>query len=180
MNSVLYPLLATVAAYLIGSLSFAVIVSRVMGLNDPRTYGSKNPGATNVLRSGSKAAAVVTLLLDAVKGWLPVAAIQWWGQPYGLGEGTMALAGFAAFIGHLYPVFFKFVGGKGVATAMGVLVATSGWLALATGLTWLIVAYAFRYSSLASLVAALFAPAYYAFGDGVAWITDRNLLLSTA
>jgi glycerol-3-phosphate acyltransferase PlsY len=172
--------LATVAAYLIGSLSFAVIVSRVMGLNDPRTYGSKNPGATNVLRSGSKAAAVVTLLLDAVKGWLPVAAIQWWGQPYGLGEGTMALAGFAAFIGHLYPVFFKFVGGKGVATAMGVLVATSGWLALATGLTWLIVAYAFRYSSLASLVAALFAPAYYAFGDGVAWITDRNLLLSTA
>ncbi|NBX20528.1 MAG: glycerol-3-phosphate acyltransferase, partial [Betaproteobacteria bacterium] len=96
MNSVLYPLLATVAAYLIGSLSFAVIVSRVMGLNDPRTYGSKNPGATNVLRSGSKAAAVVTLLLDAVKGWLPVAAIQWWGQPYGLGEGTMALAGFAA------------------------------------------------------------------------------------
>jgi glycerol-3-phosphate acyltransferase PlsY len=180
LNSVLYPLLATVAAYLIGSLSFAVIVSRVMGLNDPRTYGSKNPGATNVLRSGSKAAAVVTLLLDAVKGWLPVAAIQWWGQPYGLGEGTMALAGFAAFVGHLYPVFFKFVGGKGVATAMGVLVATSGWLALATGLTWLIVAYAFRYSSLASLVAALFAPAYYAFGDGVAWVTDRNLLLSTA
>jgi glycerol-3-phosphate acyltransferase PlsY len=180
LNSVLYPLLATVAAYLIGSLSFAVIVSRVMGLNDPRTYGSKNPGATNVLRSGSKAAAVVTLLLDAVKGWLPVAAIQWWGQPYGLGEGTMALAGFAAFIGHLYPVFFKFVGGKGVATALGVLVATSGWLALATGLTWLIVAYAFRYSSLASLVAALFAPAYYAFGDGVAWATDRNLLLSTA
>ena len=180
MNSVLYPLLATLAAYLIGSLSFAVIVSRVMGLNDPRTYGSKNPGATNVLRSGSKAAAVVTLLLDAVKGWLPVAAIQWWGQPYGLGEGSMALAGFAAFIGHLYPVFFRFVGGKGVATALGVLVATSGWLALATGLTWLIVAYAFRYSSLASLVAALFAPAYYAFGDGVAWVTDRNLLLSTA
>jgi len=180
LNSVLYPLLATVAAYLIGSLSFAVIVSRVMDLNDPRTYGSKNPGATNVLRSGSKAAAVVTLLLDAVKGWLPVAAIQWWGQPYGLGEGTMALAGFAAFIGHLYPVFFKFVGGKGVATALGVLVATSGWLALATGLTWLIVAYAFRYSSLASLVAALFAPAYYAFGDGVAWATDRSLLTSTA
>nr|WP_315465686.1 glycerol-3-phosphate 1-O-acyltransferase PlsY [uncultured Rhodoferax sp.] len=179
-STFLFPILAGILAYLIGSLSFAVIVSRVMGLNDPRTYGSKNPGATNVLRSGSKAAAAVTLLLDAVKGWLPVAAIQWWGQPYGLGEGTMALAGFAAFIGHLYPVFFKFVGGKGVATALGVLVATSGWLALATGLTWLIVAYAFRYSSLASLVAALFAPAYYAFGDGVAWVTDRNLLLSTA
>jgi glycerol-3-phosphate acyltransferase PlsY len=176
----LFPVFAAVLAYLIGSLSFAVIVSRVMGLNDPRTYGSKNPGATNVLRSGSKAAAVITLLLDAVKGWLPVAAIQWWGQPYGLGEGSMALAGFAAFIGHLYPVFFKFEGGKGVATALGVLVATSGWLALATGLTWLVVAYAFRYSSLASLVAALFAPAYYAFGDGVAWVADRNLLLSTA
>ena len=176
----LIPVAVVLASYLLGSLSFAVIVSRLMGLNDPRSYGSKNPGATNVLRSGSKKAAILTLLLDAFKGWLPVAAIQWWGQPYGLGEGTMALAGFAAFIGHLYPVFFKFVGGKGVATAMGVLVATSGWLALATGLTWLIVAYAFRYSSLASLVAALFAPAYYAFGDGVAWITDRNLLLSTA
>lgn len=180
VNSVLYPALVTLAAYLVGSLSFAVIVSRVMGLNDPRSYGSKNPGATNVLRSGSKAAAVLTLLLDAVKGWLPVAAIQWWGQPYGLGEGSMALAGFAAFIGHLYPVFFKFKGGKGVATALGVLVGTSGWLALATGLTWLIVAYAFRYSSLAALIAALFAPAYYAFGDGVAWVADRNLMLSTA
>jgi glycerol-3-phosphate acyltransferase PlsY len=180
LNSVLYPLLATVAAYLIGSLSFAVIVSRVMGLNDPRTYGSKNPGATNVLRSGSKAAAAVTLLLDAVKGWLPVAAIQWWGQPYGLGEGTMALAGLAAFLGHLYPVFFKFVGGKGVATALGVLVATSGWLGLATGLTWIIVAYFFRYSSLASLLAAVFAPVYYIFGNGVAWAMDKNLLMSTA
>lgn len=180
LNSVLYPLLATVAAYLIGSLSFAVIVSRVMGLNDPRTYGSKNPGATNVLRSGSKAAAAVTLLLDAVKGWLPVAAIQWWGQPFGLGEGTMALAGLAAFLGHLYPVFFKFVGGKGVATALGVLVATSGWLGLATGLTWIIVAYFFRYSSLASLLAAVFAPVYYIFGNGVAWAMDKNLLMSTA
>ncbi len=180
LNSVLYPLLATVAAYLIGSLSFAVIVSRVMGLNDPRTYGSKNPGATNVLRSGSKAAAAVTLLLDAVKGWLPVAAIQWWGQPYGLGEGTMALAGLAAFLGHLYPVFFKFVGGKGVATALGVLVATSGWLGLATALTWIIVAYFFRYSSLASLLAAVFAPVYYIFGNGVAWAMDKNLLMSTA
>lgn len=179
MYSVVNPLLATVAAYLIGSLSFAVIVSRVMGLSDPRTYGSKNPGATNVLRSGSKAAAVATLLLDAVKGWLPVAAIGWWGRPYGMGEGTMALAGLAAFLGHLYPVFFKFVGGKGVATAMGVLVATNVWLALATGATWLIVAYAFRYSSLAALVAALFAPVYYVFGGGLAWVADRNLLVST-
>lgn len=180
MNSVLYPLLATVAAYLIGSLSFAVIVSRVMGLNDPRTYGSKNPGATNVLRSGSKAAAVVTLLLDAIKGWLPVVAVQWWGAPYGLGEGTVALVGLAAFLGHLYPVFFKFVGGKGVATALGVLVGVSGWLGLAVGLTWLIIAYFFRYSSLASLVAALFAPAYYAFGNQVAWAMDKAVLMSIA
>ena len=180
MNSLLSLVLVAVAAYLVGSLSFAVIVSRVMGLNDPRTYGSKNPGATNVLRSGSKAAAVATLLLDAVKGWLPVAAVQWWGQPYGLGEGAMAVAGLAAFLGHLFPVYFRFAGGKGVATALGVLVATSGWLAFATGLTWLIVAYAFRYSSLAALVAALFAPAYYAFGDGVAWVADGSLLLSTS
>ena len=175
----LYPALATIAAYLIGSLSFAVIVSRVMGLNDPRTYGSKNPGATNVLRSGSKAAAVVTLLLDALKGWLPVVAVKGWGEPYGLGEGTMALAGLAAFLGHLFPVFFRFVGGKGVATALGVLVATSGWLGLAVGLTWLIMAYFFRYSSLASLVAAVFAPVYYVFGNGVAWAMDKSLLLST-
>jgi acyl phosphate:glycerol-3-phosphate acyltransferase len=179
LNSVLYPLLATVAAYLVGSLSFAVIVSRVMGLSDPRTFGSKNPGATNVLRSGSKLAAVLTLLLDAVKGWLPVVAVKWWGQPYGLEEGTMALVGLAAFLGHLFPVFFRFVGGKGVATALGVLVATSGWLGLATMLTWLIIAYFFRYSSLASLVAAVFAPVYYIFGDGVAWLMDKNLLLST-
>ncbi|MDR7307898.1 glycerol-3-phosphate 1-O-acyltransferase PlsY [Rhodoferax saidenbachensis] len=180
MNSVaaFYPALAALAGYLVGSLSFAVIVSRVMGLNDPRTYGSKNPGATNVLRSGSKAAAIVTLLLDALKGWLPVMAVAWWGKPYGLEEGTMALVGLAAFLGHLYPVFFRFVGGKGVATAMGVIVATSGWLGLAVGLTWLIIAYAFRYSSLASLVAAVFAPVYYAFGDGVAWVMDKSLLLS--
>lgn len=180
LNSVLYPLLATVAAYLIGSLSFAVIVSRVMGLNDPRTYGSKNPGATNVLRSGSKAAAIVTLLLDALKGWVPVVAVKWWGEPYGLGEGTMALVGLAAFLGHLFPIFFRFVGGKGVATALGVLVGVSGWLGLATGLTWLIIAFFFRYSSLASLVAALFAPAYYAFGDGVAWSMEKSLLLAVS
>jgi acyl phosphate:glycerol-3-phosphate acyltransferase len=179
LNSVLYPLLATVAAYLVGSLSFAVIVSRVMGLNDPRTFGSKNPGATNVLRSGSKLAAVITLLLDAAKGWFPVVAVKWWGQPYGLEEGTMALVGLAAFLGHLFPVFFRFVGGKGVATALGVLMATSGWLGLATMLTWLIIAYFFRYSSLASLVAAIFAPVYYIFGDGAAWLMDKNLLLST-
>lgn len=175
-----YPVLATVAAYLVGSLSFAVIVSRVMGLNDPRTYGSKNPGATNVLRSGSKAAAVVTLLLDAFKGWLPVMLVKWFGEPYGLGDGTVALVGLAAFVGHLFPVFFRFVGGKGVATALGVLLAISWVLGLATGATWLIVAYALRYSSLASLVATLFAPVYYIFGDGLAWAMDKSILLAIA
>ena len=175
-----YPWLAVVAGYLIGSLSFAVIVSRTMGLNDPRTYGSKNPGATNVLRSGNKAAAVVTLLLDAFKGWLPVMLVKWYGPAYGLGDGTMAMVGLAAFVGHLFPVFFRFVGGKGVATALGVLLATSWMLGLATGATWLIIAYFFRYSSLASLVAALFAPIYYIFGDGVVWVMDKSIVLSTA
>ena len=175
---ILYPLLATVAAYLVGSLSFAVIVSRAMGLNDPRTYGSKNPGATNVLRSGSKAAAIVTLLLDALKGWLPVVLVKWFGEPYGLGDGTVAFVGLAAFLGHLFPVFFRFVGGKGVATALGVLVGISGVLGLAVGASWLIIAFFFRYSSLASLVAAVFAPVYYVFGDGVAWPMDRSILLS--
>ena len=168
MNA-LYPLLAVVAAYLIGSLSFAVIVSRVMGLNDPRTYGSGNPGATNVLRSGSKAAAAVTLLLDAVKGWLPVVLVKWLGADLGLGDGTVALVGLAAFLGHLYPVFFGFVGGKGVATALGVLLGISGWLGLATALTWLIVAVFFRYSSLAALIASVFAPVYYVLCSGLVW-----------
>jgi acyl phosphate:glycerol-3-phosphate acyltransferase len=174
----IYPLLATLAAYLTGSLSFAVIVSRAMGLSDPRSYGSKNPGATNVLRSGSKAAAVVTLLLDAVKGWLPVVLVRLFGQPYGLGDGSVALVGLAAFLGHLYPVFFGFKGGKGVATAAGVLLGISGWLGLATLLTWLIMAVFFRYSSLASLAAAVFAPLYYLLGDRVAWYADRSILLA--
>ena len=176
----LFPLLATVAAYLLGSLSFGVIVSRVMGLNDPRTFGSKNPGATNVLRSGSKAAAIVTLLLDAAKGWLPVVLVKWFGQPYGLGEGTLALVGLAAFLGHLYPVFFRFQGGKGVATALGVLLGFSGWLALATVLTFAIIVFFFRYVSLASIVAAVFAPAYYLLGNGVVWQASHASLLVVA
>ena len=173
-----FPAIAALAGYLIGSLSFAVIVSRVMGLNDPRTFGSKNPGATNVLRSGSKTAAIVTLLLDAAKGWLPVLLVKWFGKPYGLDEGTVAMVGLAAFVGHLYPVFFKFVGGKGVATALGVLLGISGILGLATVLTWVIMAYFFRYSSLASLTAALFAPLYYVFGNGVAWYMSTEILLA--
>jgi acyl phosphate:glycerol-3-phosphate acyltransferase len=160
---------AVLASYLAGSLSFAVIVSRLMGLNDPRSYGSKNPGATNVLRSGSKKAAILTLLLDALKGWLPVALVLAFGQPHGLGPGVAALAGLAAFLGHLYPVFFGFQGGKGVATAVGVLVGVNGWLALATVGTFAIVVYFSRYVSLASMVAAVFAPVFYLFGDGVAW-----------
>jgi acyl phosphate:glycerol-3-phosphate acyltransferase len=173
-----YPVLAALAAYLIGSLSFAVIVSRVMGLNDPRTYGSKNPGATNVLRSGSRAAAIVTLLLDAAKGWLPVLLLRRYGPPYGLEEGSLALAGLAAFLGHLYPVYFRFQGGKGVATALGVLFGLDWILGLATALTWVIIAFFFRYSSLASLVAAVFAPVYYIFGNGLAWNMEGPILLS--
>lgn len=175
-----YPLLATVAAYLIGSLSFAVLVSRVMGLNDPRTYGSKNPGATNVLRSGNKAAAVVTLLLDALKGWLPVVAVKLWGDAWGLGDGTVALVGLAAFLGHLFPVFFRFQGGKGVATAAGVILAFEPWLGLASLATWLIMAFFFRYSSLASIVTAVFAPFFYLFGDRVAWNAPGVVVLSLA
>ena len=175
-----YPVLATIAAYLLGSLSFAVIVSRAMGLSDPRTYGSKNPGATNVLRSGSKAAAVVTLAFDALKGWLPVVLVRWHGAPYGLEEGTVAAVGLAAFLGHLWPVFFRFQGGKGVATAAGVLLGISGWLGLATLATWVIIAFFFRYSSLASLVAAVFAPFFYVLGGGLAWYTDARVGLAIA
>lgn len=172
------PLAAVLVGYLIGSLSFAVIVSRVMGLNDPRTFGSKNPGATNVLRSGSKGAAIATLLLDAAKGWLPVMLVKWYGRPYGLEEGTMAMVGLAAFVGHLYPVFFRFVGGKGVATALGVLVGTSWILGLAVGVTWLVMAYLFRFSSLASLTAAVLAPVFYILGDGAAWYLNKGVLLA--
>ena len=176
----LFPIAAAIVGYLVGSLSFAVIVSRVMGLNDPRTYGSKNPGATNVLRSGSKAAAVITLLLDALKGWLPVVLVKYFGKPYGLEDGTLAMVGLAAFVGHLFPVFFGFQGGKGVATALGVLLGFSGVLGLATAASWLIIAYFFRYSSLASLVAAVFAPVYYVFGDGLAWYLEKSILLAVS
>ncbi|KPU92729.1 glycerol-3-phosphate acyltransferase [Variovorax paradoxus] len=171
-------LIAIVASYLLGSLSFAVIVSRALGMADPRSYGSKNPGATNVLRSGNKGAALATLLLDAVKGWVPVFVIRHWGAQWGLDDGVAAVAGVAAFLGHLYPVFFGFQGGKGVATAAGVLVGIAPWLGLATGATWLIIAVFFRYSSLSSLVAAFFAPAYYLIGGGIAWPLSRTALVA--
>ncbi len=155
-----YPAAATLAAYLIGSLWFAVIVSRLMGLHDPRTYGSGNPGATNVLRSGNRRAAILTLALDALKGYLPAMLVAQLGPRYGLREGTLAMVGLAAFLGHLWPVFFHFKGGKGVATAAGVLLGIEPWLGLATLATWVIIALFFRYSSLAAIVAALFAPFY--------------------
>jgi len=177
----LYPVLATVAAYLIGSLSFAVIVSRVMGLNDPRTYGSGNPGATNVLRSGNKAAALLTLVFDALKGFVPVVLVDQFGARFGLHEGTTALVALAAFLGHVWPVFFRFQGGKGVATAAGVLLGINPWLGLATLATWLIVAAFFRYSSLAAIVAAVFAPFYqlliWGGGPTAIAITVMGLLL---
>ena len=176
----LHPLMATLLAYLMGSLSFAVVVSRFMGLADPRTYGSNNPGATNVLRSGNKVAALLTLLLDAVKGWLPVYAVVHFGAAYGLGQGSVALVALAAFVGHVWPVFFRFKGGKGVATAAGVLTGIEPILGLATLATWLIVAYFSRYSSLAALASALFAPAYYFLGHRVAWYVDNRVLLAVA
>jgi len=170
----------TVAAYLMGSLSFAVIVSRVMGLHDPRTYGSQNPGATNVLRSGNKQAAVATLLLDALKGYFPVLLVKWFGPDFGLDDRAVALVAISAFIGHLWPVFFGFKGGKGVATAAGILFGVEPLLGLATMATWVIVAFFFRYSSLAALAASLFAPAYYLFGDQLAWQTSQAELLALA
>ena len=160
LQSTIFPLLAAIAGYLIGSLSFAVIVSRAMGLSDPRSYGSGNPGATNVLRSGNKLAAVLTLVLDALKGFVPVLLVNLFGERFGLGEGTAALVGLGAFLGHLWPVFFKFEGGKGVATALGVILALNWQLGLATLGTWLIIAYFSRYSSLAAMVSAAFAPFY--------------------
>lgn len=171
-----YSIGAALLAYLVGSLSFAVIVSKAFGLEDPRSYGSKNPGATNVLRSGSKKAAIATLLLDGFKGWLPVVLVKWFGADYGLGEGTVAAVALAAFLGHLYPVFFKFKGGKGVATAAGVLLGVSWILGLAVLATWLLVAYVSRYSSLAALAAAVLAPAYYLLGDRGPWYVDKSIL----
>jgi acyl phosphate:glycerol-3-phosphate acyltransferase len=156
----MYNLLVAVAAYLIGSISFAVIVSAVMGLDDPRSYGSGNPGATNVLRSGNKKAAILTLIGDAFKGWLAVWLAAHFGPRFGLGETAVALAAIAVFLGHLYPVFFRFQGGKGVATAAGVLLAVNPMLGGLTLLTWLIVAFFTRYSSLAALAAAVFAPLF--------------------
>ena len=153
-------LVFVVCAYLLGSVSFAVLMSKVFGLADPRTYGSGNPGATNVLRSGKKAAAALTLLGDAAKGWLAVFLAIRFASHDDQSLMLVALVALAVFIGHVFPVFLKFKGGKGVATALGVLLALSVWMGLAVLLTWLLVAVVFRYSSLAALVAAIAAPVF--------------------
>jgi glycerol-3-phosphate acyltransferase PlsY len=160
-------LAALLGGYLLGSVSFAVVVSRLFGLADPRSYGSGNPGATNVLRSGSKAAALLTLLGDALKGALAVWLVRHFGPQFGLGEATAAWAGAAAFIGHLYPVFFRFQGGKGVATFLGVLWLINPWLGLAACGLWLLVAVLFRYSSAASICAAVVSPFVQAAIGGI-------------
>jgi len=153
-------LLFIAVAYLLGSLSFAVIVSRAMRLPDPRRYGSGNPGATNVLRSGRKSAAVLTLLGDALKGWAAVVLARMLAPQFGLDDGVVLLCALAVFIGHLFPLYFRFQGGKGVATALGVLVGLNPWLGLACLATWLFMAGVFRISSLAALTTAVLAPVY--------------------
>ena len=160
MPGFLAPLVAIVLAYGVGSVSFAVIFSRLMGLADPRSYGSGNPGATNVLRSGHKGAAVLTLVFDVLKGYVPVVVALLAQERFGLGGQTVALVGLAAFLGHLWPVFFRFQGGKGVATAAGVLLALNPLLGLATLASWALVVGFMRYVSLGSIVAAVFAPFY--------------------
>jgi glycerol-3-phosphate acyltransferase PlsY len=174
-------LIAVLGAYLIGSVSFAVVVSRLMGLADPRTYGSGNPGATNVLRTGNKRAALLTLLGDALKGAVAVLLVQAAAPRFGIGEVTVALAALAVFVGHLFPVFHRFQGGKGVATAAGVLMALHPVVGGGVLLTWLIIAFFFRYSSLAALVSAVFAPFWHSllfgFDAAAAAIAAMSALL---
>jgi glycerol-3-phosphate acyltransferase PlsY len=175
----LLSLAVALIAYLIGSIPFAVVVSRVMGLKDPRTFGSGNPGATNVLRTGNKKAALLTLLGDALKGWVVVWAVN---GPLrtatGLDVEVTCLAALGVFLGHLFPLYLKFKGGKGVATALGVLLGLQPALGLAVAATWIIVAYATRYSSLAAIMAAVFAPLYYLFGGNIAWPLEPMLALT--
>jgi glycerol-3-phosphate acyltransferase PlsY len=175
LNLIFLAAVLTIVSYLLGSIPFAVLMSKAFGLADPRTYGSGNPGATNVLRSGKKAAAALTLLGDAGKGWLAVMLARYFG-PYDEGHLTlMALAGLAVFLGHVFPVFLRFKGGKGVATALGVLLGFNFILGLAVLATWFLVAYLFRYSSLAALVAAASAPLYGVFPI----FLQNKLLLAT-
>lgn len=174
-------LLFIAVAYLIGSLSFAVIVSRAMRLPDPRSFGSGNPGATNVLRTGRKTAAALTLLGDALKGWVAVVLARTLAPAFGLDDSVVLLCALAVFIGHLFPVFFGFKGGKGVATALGVLVGLNPWLGLACLATWLLIAAVSRISSLAALITAALAPLYawllMGWGDTVVAVLVITLLL---
>lgn len=149
-------IIAVIVAYLFGSVSSAVIICKIMGLPDPRTQGSKNPGATNVMRIGGKKAAALTLAGDVLKGIIPVVLARW----FGLTDSALAAVTFAAFIGHLFPVFFRFEGGKGVATLLGCLIGLSPLSAALWGATWLTVAKLSRYSSLSSLTASILAPLY--------------------
>lgn len=162
MATSLLPLITVLGAYLLGSVPFAMISSRLFGLADPRSYGSGNPGATNVLRSGNKKAALLTLIGDAFKGWLAVYLARY----YGLSEILIGLVALAVFAGHLFPIFLKFKGGKGVATAAGVLLALDPLLGLAVLATWLLVAFVSRYSSLAAIVAAAMAPVWQILMQG--------------
>jgi len=156
-----------VAAYLIGSISFAVVTSRLFGLPDPHSYGSRNPGATNVLRTGNKAAAALTLVGDGAKGWLAVFMAQTLGPSFGVAEWTVPAVALAVFVGHLFPVFHGFAGGKGVATAAGVVFALDWPLGLALGALWVVMALGFKISSLAALTTAALLPlgAFYVFGN---------------
>jgi len=174
MPAALTVALAAVFSYLLGSVSFAIVVSRVMRLPDPRSYGSKNPGATNVLRTGRKAAAVLTLAGDAGKGWLAV----WLAQVLTGDALAIAVAGLAAFLGHLYPAFYRFRGGKGVATAAGALLGFNVWLGAGALVTWAVIAAFFRFASLASIVAALFAAFYAWWLFGVQPVTGAVLAMS--
>ncbi|MGG4603558.1 glycerol-3-phosphate 1-O-acyltransferase PlsY [Paenalcaligenes sp. Me131] len=162
-------ILTALIAYLLGSLPFAVIVSKFMGLADPRSFGSGNPGATNVLRTGNKKAAIYTLLGDMLKGVVAVLLAQYAVRYWGLSTGLPGIAALAAFLGHIFPCTLKFKGGKGVATALGVLLALNIWLGLLTAATWLVVFYASRYSSLSALTAAVLSPMYYFLGAGTLW-----------
>ncbi len=168
-------IVATAGSYLLGSVSFAVVISRLFGLADPRSYGSGNPGATNVLRSGSKVAAALTLLGDAAKGAIAVWLVRAIGLQFGVDEFGVALAALAAFVGHLYPVFFGFKGGKGVATFLGALVALNFNAGLLACAAWLVVALVFRYSSLSSLCAAVVAPLALLWLTGAA---DASLVIA--
>src|SRR6267378_6095840 len=165
-------------AYLVGSLSFAIIVSRAFGLPDPRSYGSRNPGATNVLRMGKKLAALLTLIGDGGKGWLAVFLAARYAAGYGVDATGVAACAFAVFLGHIFPVFFRFRGGKGVSTAGGILLAIHPWLGLATFATWIVIALLFRYSSLAAVVAAIFAPLCYFFLSGAGEMLPALILMS--